>query len=150
FWKSRPGLLRRIVPSSCCSASSALADTRSERWRSPGPQLQAHVYALGSTLSIPGPWKPHPVVDPKINGNPITATSRAHTLMVAMDPDGKWRERARRRTRFVADEKPFTIEAPRRRGANVDNHLRRTMDWNLTMNCSSLARGMAGSLVPTR
>src|SRR5215468_7154667 len=31
FWKSRSGLLRRIVASSCCSASSALADTRSER-----------------------------------------------------------------------------------------------------------------------
>src|SRR5262245_4133653 len=51
-WKSRSGLLSRTVPSSCCSASSILVDTRSERRRVSGPQLQEHVYALVSTGPI--------------------------------------------------------------------------------------------------
>src|SRR5215468_9295064 len=101
-----------IVPLSCCSASSAPADTCSERWRSPGPQLQAHVYALGSTGSGPVPLKTHPVVDSKMNGNATTATSAAHTLMVALDPRRKCFERAGPRTRVVADERPLTTEAP--------------------------------------
>src|SRR5215470_15577273 len=113
FWKSSPGLLRTIVPLACCSASSALAEIRSERWRSPGPQLQAHVYAFESTGAIAPPWKPHPVV------SAMTATSTAHTLMVAVVPRGKCGERA---GWVVADEGPLTTKVPRRCRGYIDNH----------------------------
>ena len=133
FWKSRSGLLRRIVPSSCCSASSALADTRSERWRSPGPQLQEHTYELGSTGFVGSEWKPQPVVDSKINGNAMTATRAVHIFIFTIDLLMNCCELAVPRTRVVDDERPYTTEAPRHRREYTDNQSRRVMDWTLPM-----------------